>query len=624
MNMACQSIERRLLSTAALLGPFLALVISVSGPASAQLQAASLTITPSTLVLLVGETAAVSVVDESGRPVSAVQWTISAPITALHPEDNQIQLDAEQTGRAVLTATVSDSTATAVITVVAGENLPPMTVKWSLDPTPGYETLLLRQAVPSESMPDMYSIEWSKSSNAIVRALGGTGQQLWMTKLSSIASPQYLNREMTLPLGTTSSAQKEFSNFGQLLLLDGGGFVGATKPAKGNPEGIPPDGQSFLTRAVGDFSGGLQLLERGHATDSMVSLNGKDGSELWRYRSPGRLGKDWTSNYNHDIGIVETLADPVGSALLILDDRTGKVRFRIPLPNSSTTIKNLKCISGNDISNVRAARAGSILTSSDGNIYVQVEVHNEMSDALPCKTGQYVFDNSISLLKITPDGKTEWKTFIHIHSDANGNYVAQPRVFAGETIPDGLGGVLAAWTYASPGNKEGEKPHFEARLTRINSSDQFDYTLPMPGWTANPMSVFDENMVLGEQDILYATDNHILISFDIKSGEMKWARHPPTGEIAIDWSTSGGGVLVTNAGRFVSFNIEGDGQALPWTVEPANQRDIGLAQLDPFDGTPALPLQLRDLQLSWHGDFFAVEDGAPSGRGAVMQFVISR
>ena len=76
--------------------------------------------------------------------------------------------------------------------------------RWSLQPLPGYETLFVRQSVPGPSEVAFYSVEWSKSANAVVRALQISGQQLWTTQLSSSVSPLSLHSvipavgEMTL------------------------------------------------------------------------------------------------------------------------------------------------------------------------------------------------------------------------------------------------------------------------------------------------------------------------------------------------------------------------------------------------------------------------------------------
>jgi hypothetical protein len=597
------------------------------GDAEQAAPSASLTVTPSAVNLVVGDSADLRVVDNFGRPVSDVQWTVSPSIAEIELLGDTMMLRAMQSGQAVLTAYAENLSAAATVTIAAGPQLPPTAVRWSLAPTPGYEPLILRQAVPSGDVTALYDIEWSPSAPAIVRGLQSDGEQMWMTRLTAFGNPQYLDKNLGQSFGQTSLADKPMDNLGGLLLMEDGGFVAEANPKGAEQQPLPGDGETFIVRAIGDCCGNLLLLERAHSNDTIVSISRKDGSEAWRYVSPGRLGNSMTANFNNQIATVETEQDTPNATLIVLDSDSGKTLQRIALPSSSTTIKNFKCIPGNDLVNVRPARAGSVFTSTDANIYVQVEVHNEMFDALPCNTGHYTFDNSLSLLKVTPTGETAWKSFVDIHSEADGHYVAQPRVFAGESIPDGLDGELAAWTYFFPGSKDGQKPHPEARLTRVASdfSQQFDYTLPAPGWGRNPLAPFDENMVLGEQNTLYASDEQSLISFDITKGQVNWVRRPPTGEVKIQWATAGGGILVANAGVLSLFSHAGDRMPLPWTPRPqgsfVDARDIDLAQFDLSDGTPQPPLQLRSVQLSWFGELLGVEDGPPFGHGNIMQFM---
>ncbi len=580
----------------------------------------SLIVTPSAAVILVGESASFSVVDETGHPISDVQWSID-PLSAanLRAENGEVVVEGKDAGRAVLTASANNMTATAKISVVTGGKLPSGTVHWSLQPMAGFETLAVMQAVPGPSAV-FYSLEWNKSSNAIVRALSESGQQLWMTRLSSSASPASLKNTLPPP-GEVFQNQTVLSDHSMFIIGDKSGFAlnNATDPSF---YGLPADGSSILIRAVGEFSGGLLLVERGRFRDSIADLSPTDGSELWRFRSEGRLSKNLTANYNGDgdIGIIETLAKPPSSALVILNAKTGQVRFRIPFPVSSSTVDGYRCQDPqhNVLKSLRPSVSGSVFTSNDANIYVQVETHVEYEQLEACKAKQYSFDDSLALLRVTPEGETEWKTFQHIHADSDGSFVVQPRLFAGESIPDGFGGVLAAWTYYSPGAKGGEKPHSEARLSRLGPSSQQDFTLPMPFWTKGIDSFFAENMVLGDGNILYATNGPLLLRFDTQAGELNWVRHPPSGDVKLSFATAGGGVLVSNAGRLVLFDTQGNGLELPWTVASKNSDDIGLVQINFFDQTSVDPLQLRDLQFCWRGDFIAVEEGAPDGRGSLL------
>jgi outer membrane protein assembly factor BamB len=582
--------------------------------------APGLLVTPSTVVLLVGENTSLSAVDETGRPVSNVQWSISPSIADLSEENGDVLLEGKQSGRALLTATANNRTATAVVSIASGDKLPPATVRWSLQPMPGFQTLLVMQAVPTGGGPTFYSIEWSSSTNAIVRALGESGQQMWMTHLVSSASPQTLKHTLPAP-GQVFQNEALLSDHSMFIIGEKSGFAlnNATDPSS---YGLPMDGKSILLRASGEDSGGMILLERGRFRDSLVDLNPADGSELWRYRSEGRLAKNWTANGNGDVGIVEALAKPASSALLILNAKTGQIRFRIPFPISSSTIDGYRCIDPqrNILKSVRPSLSGSVFTSNDSNIYVQVETHVESLLVEACKNKEYSFDDTLALLRVTPEGETDWRTFQHIHADGEGSMVAQPRVFAGESIPDGFGGVLAAWTFLSP-DTSGGQIRSEARLSRIGPSGQRDFTLPMPYWTKGLNSLFDANMILGEGNFLYAINGPQLLRLDTQAGEVNWVRHPPTGEVKLDHATVGGGLLVSNAGRLVYFDAQGNGVPIAWTVAVSNPENIGLVQTDLIEQTSIEPLQLRDVQFCWAGNFIAVEDGAPFGHGALLYFI---
>jgi outer membrane protein assembly factor BamB len=603
---------------------FVAFLLSANGVSAVPQSAAApgLHITPSTVVLVAGEDTMFSAVDESGRPAANVHWFITPSIAELNDENGTLLLQPRQVGHAVITAVANNQSAIAEISIVSGTKLPPATVRWSLQPMPGFQTLLLIQAVPTQAGPALYSIEWSNSENAIVRALSESGQQIWMTHLASNASPLTLKHHLPDP-GRVTQNEATISDHSMFIIGSKKTAFMVNNATDASSRNLPVDGKSILIHTSADDSGGMMLLERGRFRDSLVDLNPSDGGELWRYSSEGRLAKNWTVNANGDVGIVESLSKPPSSALLILNARTGQLRFHFPFPISTSTLDGFRCKDPqrNILKSFSPSNSGSVFTSNDNNIYVQVETRVESSLMEACQDKQYSFDETLSPLRVTPAGETDWRTFQHIHADGQGDMVAQPRVFAGESIPDGLGGVLAAWTYFSPDNSGGQI-RTEARLSRIGPSGQQDFTLPMPYWTKGINSFFDENMILGEGNALYAVNGPQLLRFDIQVGEVNWVRHPPTGEVELHHSTRGGGLLVSNAGRLVYFDVQGNGVDIPWTVAVSNPQDIGLVQKNLFDQSPMESLQLEDVQLSWAGEFLAVEDGAPFGHGSLLSFTV--
>jgi len=582
-------------------------------------QQPQLTITPSDVVLAAGDFAELNAVDQSGHPVADVQWSISAPIAELHSENGGVQLQARHAGRATLIAAAGSFSTSTLITVLADSRLPPATVGWWLLPTPGYEVMEVRQADPQGNV-GLYVIEGSSGSDTVVRALRSTGEQMWMRHLSVKTSPETLKQTITHGDGVTSFRSKRLPNAGQMLI--GERQIYLASPAHRVDDERVPKGQEIWLRDSGDATGGLLFLGRAHDHDFVADLSPEDGHEVWRYVSPGRLHETWTVDYQGDIGIVETTIDPPSGSFLILDGKTGAVSRRISFPNSTSQVKNFTCTGKGDLSFERPSRAGAVVTTSDGNMYLQVQVHNEsaVADGHPCVVTGYSYQESLLILRVTPAGEPEWRRFEDIHADGDGPFVAQPGAFPGNTIPDGLGGVLAAWTYLYPGSK-GDKPRFEARLSRVGPSGQQDYTFPILPWSKNPIGLQDDNMVLGEDSLLYATNGKQLVSFGVQSGQVNWVRDCPSGEVKLQVALADGGLLLTAQGRIDYFNREGNGVEFPQTVAPLKDGDIGLAQFDLFDKTPAKPLQLRDVQpFERPGIFLAVEDGSPAGSGRLIHF----
>ena len=611
------SSAKRLLAAVLLLAPVAPAVFAQTTAST------SVAITPSRRTLLVDTYKGLSVVDSSGSPIADAQWSIEPNIAELSVENGEVSVRGLRQGRAILTATTEYGSATAVISILSETKLPPATIEWSLDPTPGYESLMTVQSVPTESGIAVYSIEWSKSANAMVRALTEDGQERWRSELDATASPAGLKIRLP-PFGELLMNHQRISDHTQILIGSNDTFFAGNNSTDPSRYGLPVDGKYILIRICGANSGGIYLLERGRFHDRIVKLNAADGKQDWVYPSAGRLGDSWTVNANDDVGIAETLSSPPSSAFLVVDGQTGSTKFKIPFPVSSSTLTGVRCTdpTNNVLTNIRPTISGSPFTNADGNMYLQVEVHIEFSELQACKAKQYSFDEKLMLLRVSPLGEPEWKTFQHVHADGDGGFAVQDRMFAGETIPDGFGGVLAAWTYVDAHTKSHEPVHTEARVSRIGAEDQRDFTLPMPFWTPGLNSPFDRNMVLGEGNILYATNGILLVRFDTQTGLADWVRHPPTGTIRLDHATAGGGLLVTNAGELTYFTANGDGARIPWSQKTEDLDDIGIIQSDVFSHTLEAPLILRELKLFPSLGYLAVEEGATRGHGGLMFLVV--
>src|SRR6204780_1815091 len=146
------SLAERLFAVVLLLAP-------VAPAAFAQTTSStSVSITPNTLTLLVDRYKSLSVVDSSGSPIEDAQWSVEPSIAELTVENGEVRVRGLRQGRAILTATTEYGSATAVVSILSETKLPPATIEWSLDPTPGYESLMTVQSVPTESGIAVYSI----------------------------------------------------------------------------------------------------------------------------------------------------------------------------------------------------------------------------------------------------------------------------------------------------------------------------------------------------------------------------------------------------------------------------------------------------------------------------------
>jgi hypothetical protein len=499
------------------------LLFAMAGAGNAFAQAPGapdLIVTPSSVTLLVNDSAYLSAIDATRRPSQSVTWTISPSVAELETDENgRVLITAVRPGRAILNAASDSFSATAVVTILAGEKLLPGTLKWRVDPTPGFETLFVQQAaMATGSGVSFYAVESGKSSGTNIRAFDDMCEQLWTRNVPTLASPTTFKNSVPF-VGQIFLNKTEIHNLSELFGKEKG-FVDVPNP---QGTGLPIDGQSMWVHQCGGAHGDLLYLERGRFHDSLVSLSPIDGAERWRFKSSGRLTEDWTVNFDGNIGVVENLWNPISSGLLLIDGKTGEVRSRVPFPESSTTMNGTRCQDPgrNVLRNVRSSRTGSLFTNMDGNIYLQVETHIESVDIEACKAKQWLFDDTLALSRVSPDGTPEWKTFLRIHADGSGEFKVQARIFAGETIPaPDSHGELLAWTYFFPGTKDGAKPYFEARLSHITDRDQSDFTLPMPFWTPAIDSLFDENMVLGDGPALYATNKKVLLRFDVSRGQV--------------------------------------------------------------------------------------------------------
>ncbi|HET6844885.1 MAG TPA: hypothetical protein VFK06_24860 [Candidatus Angelobacter sp.] len=168
-----------------------------------------------------------------------------------------------------------------------------------------------------------------------------------------------------------------------------------------------------------------------------------------------------------------------------------------------------------------------------------------------------------------------------------------------EVIPDGNGGVLAAWT--GGGNSEPELGTQAAHVSHFDASGGVtDYTVPLFAWNIIPEDpffspIFLGAMMLGENNVVFGSNGGRLEAFDQGSGIQKWSSLPDGFIFFLDSTASDGMNAYTKIGQSVN----------------------GLLSLDPFGALSFFPITTGISSLSYF-DASTLLATTASGQGQMV------
>jgi hypothetical protein len=384
-----------------------------------------ISIVPSTLTLLTGESRAVQVLDNFGRPVAGVEWFIDSP-WVLSIDDARSSVTALSPGDATVTARSGTFTSSMAVGVRPGKSLPMWTTRWSIEQLPGYRTPerveLFRLARVGEDTPTTISVEHEIAGPGLMlRAL-----DLVVPKQFWIEAPAISARE----------------SIGQQLAGDGLG------------------------------TGVVRVQTRDARSSSLVRVGRPSVGTLWRYTPPGWLGQEFAI-YDALVDVVET--PPDGFPVLVsLDATTGSAKYRVPLPRSSLTVLNAACAGGTDVRRDFPAAVGPTPTVLDGGtINLAFSTAEISKDSLPCGTGASRSALRVHLMQLRPGSTPTYRT-VHEYAPAGDGIV---EIALRKVLPDGHGGQLVAWS-ARFGNRLPEHT-----VVRVNEGGLLTFQLPALGET---------------------------------------------------------------------------------------------------------------------------------------------
>jgi hypothetical protein len=501
--------------------------VSLSGSLSA---ATSLQVTPTGVNMVVGNSQQFTVVDQLGRPRTDATWTVDNTSTATIDTNSSPTLTAVAVGQATLTANVGGVTAQTQVNILTGASLSDGTVRWSAPAQPGFTTTQVLKAVPSENGPDIYVTQIGPSNQAMIEAFTVDGRLMWKNSVN----------------GNT------------------GGYLGLT-PA--------PDGGVIAQGQIPYHN-------------YMAKIDGVTGSEVWRYILDVNPLDGQAIHPDGTIYFIEPYYDrATGNSgtqgFLALDGNTGTPRFRLAVPNSRYRFVHQNGCSDN--ANPEYDSSGQTVTygppaiMEDGTTQIEFLTADSITTELFAQNCRFYagrtlqYSYQLLVWDVSRSGQVTSTVLKQISGADNcihGGFdvCAFDEPIPQEVIPDGQGGSLAAWKYQH--NAYSGLPE-EAHVEHVSSAGMNDFTLAF-----HPSSTpwFGFHTILGENNVLFASDSSHLEAADFVAGQTLWGYQPPSGKsIGLLQSAADGRSVATlvgsgNSSTLVRIDSSGAAATDSWSA----------------------------------------------------------
>ena len=453
-------------------------------------------ISPNRINIQMGADRPLQLLDDNAQELHGAQWSVDNPDLAdIQEEDGLAVLHAKAVGTVRVSATLNGDMRFRDIKIWSAlRPVPPGTTNWGTDPI-GREAGDL-PAVPTPDGPSIFSLEQTTSGDTYLRADRDNGIQAWT----------WLMPEKTHDV--------------ELICGDwlGGALISATTPT------------SFTLYTVG-----------------------KDGELRWQHTWTG-LRKSLAISTDHILYLVNQSSDGTTTSLSALDDAEGKKLFELPVPASQDRFVNIKkdgaaftCTSTSASTPARTV-VSRVMVNMDGFAYLAFTQNDRKLAVAKCKPGSAVVPADISLTR--NENLTLWQ--IHqdgsYHSVLVENYKGEQQLTAPITtlsptnglMTDNLNGTLIPVQSSHLSGWDGASSAADEFVYRVDDQGEVAYKYPLPKYAGT----LHDDMVIGNDDIAFATRAGVLIAFNVRSGKDLWRWDSNLPEITVFAALANGHCLV--------------------------------------------------------------------------------
>lgn len=453
-------------------------------------------ISPEKINVQAGTDRRLQLLDDSAQELHDAAWSVSDPeLAEIQELDGRVVVHTKAVGTVRVSATLRQQTRFRDIKIwPESEPMPVGTTNWGIHPI-GREIRDL-PAVPTVGGPTELALEETASGSTYLRGNEEDGIQAWTW--------------------------------------------------------LMPEKTSDVELVCGDWFGGA-LISANHPAAFTLYAVGKDGKLRWRLAVEGHR-KGLAISTAHMVYLLSESADGTATNVKGLEEFSGEEKFDLSLPASREVQVNVQnqgeklvCVPGN-VSKPSQIRTSRIYVNMDGYAYVAF-TQNEWTLKVPkCAPGSKVDPSHVNLVRaenvmlwqIHSDGTYRSTTVELVRNEQSAAAPVNVASPTGALVTDNHNGLMIPIRLSHDLHSQGPSRSADELVYRMNPDGDVLYKLPLPKYSG-PL---DDEMVIGNEDVAFATRGGVLIAFDLNTGKELWRWDSKTPEISVFAALANGDCLV--------------------------------------------------------------------------------